>query len=449
VTPTKPSGLGWAGDIPAHWDVAKICMVARLESGHTPSRQHPEYWVSEECTIPWFSLADVWQLREGKQEYIGDTKEKISPRGLANSAARLLPAGTVVLSRTASVGFAGIMSRPMATTQDFANWVCGTRLQPEYLLYALRAMEDEFRRATMGSTHQTIYMPDIRRLAVPVPPLDDQTEIVHQLRARLAPLDELISKKERLMDILLEERQAFINNAVTRGVRETAHMKDTGVEWLGEVPEHWTVHELRHRINRIEQGWSPSCENRPAEDGEWGVLKVGCVNYGRFTPSENKALPCELQPVPELEVRRGDVLISRANTRELVGSAALVKNTRARLLLCDKLFRIHYRRGTDPRYLVLLLQSAVSRFQLEREATGASGSMQNVGQDSIRRLLFAWAPPDEQMEIVAAVERVTQRIDRLRDRIGSHVERLREYRHAVVVAAVTGKLSITDSRRAA
>ncbi len=94
VRAMKPSGLGWAPEIPAHWDVAKICLVARLESGHTPSRQYPEYWVPEECTIPWFSLADVWQLRDGVREYLGDTSEKISARGLANSAARLLPAGT-------------------------------------------------------------------------------------------------------------------------------------------------------------------------------------------------------------------------------------------------------------------------------------------------------------------------------------------------------------------
>ena len=122
----KPSGLGWVGDIPRDWDVAKICLVARLESGHTPSRQHPEYWIPDECTIPWLSLADVWQVRPGIQEYVGETSEKISPLGMANSAARLLPAGTVVLSRTASVGFAGIMSQPMATTQDFATGFPGS-----------------------------------------------------------------------------------------------------------------------------------------------------------------------------------------------------------------------------------------------------------------------------------------------------------------------------------
>src|SRR2546426_1344834 len=125
----KNSGVAWLADIPAHWDVKRTKFAARLRSGHTPSRQHAEYW--EDCTIPWFGLADVWQIRDGQKEYVTETNEKISELGLANSAARLLPKGTVMLSRTASVGFSAIMGVDMATTQDFVNWVCGPRLRPE------------------------------------------------------------------------------------------------------------------------------------------------------------------------------------------------------------------------------------------------------------------------------------------------------------------------------
>src|SRR6185369_14841268 len=118
----KNSGVDWIGDVPTQWGVSRIKFVARLRSGHTPSRQQTEYW--QDCTIPWFGLADVWQIRDGRTEYVTETAEKISELGLANSAARLLPAGTVMLSRTASVGFSAIMGVPMATTQDFVNWVC-------------------------------------------------------------------------------------------------------------------------------------------------------------------------------------------------------------------------------------------------------------------------------------------------------------------------------------
>ena len=225
--------------VPAHWDVAKICLVARLESGHTPSRQHPEYWIPEECAIPWFSLADVWQLREANRKFLGDTAENISPLGTVNSAARVLPAGTVVLSRTASVGFAGIMPRPMATTQDFANWVCGSRLLPEYLLWAFRAMKDEFGSKMMGSTHQTIYMPDIRRLTIPVPSLVEQRIIADFLDRRTAATDALVAKKQRLLDLLEELLQRSLwRNGEWR-------IAPPPVPWLGAIPQTLVSHAER------------------------------------------------------------------------------------------------------------------------------------------------------------------------------------------------------------
>jgi type I restriction enzyme, S subunit len=211
----RESGHRWIGPFPAHWDVARTRQVARLESGHTPSRQHPDYWIPEECTVPWVSLADVWQLREGTTEIIRETTEKVSPVGIANSAARLLPAGTIVVSRTASVGFSGIIAEPMATTQDFVNFTCGPKIRPLYLLYVFRAMRDEFRSLTMGSTHQTIYMPDVARFVTPVPPLDEQDAIVEHIRETLRKVDSAAGALTAQIDALREYRQALITAAVT------------------------------------------------------------------------------------------------------------------------------------------------------------------------------------------------------------------------------------------
>lgn len=133
----KDSGIDWIGDIPAHWQNGNIRRFATMKTGHTPSRSVPEYW--DDCTIPWFTLSDVWQLRDGTRVYIESTSEKISALGLANSAAELLPAGTVIFSRTASIGFSGIMPQPMATTQDFWNWICGPKLVSEFLLFTFRS----------------------------------------------------------------------------------------------------------------------------------------------------------------------------------------------------------------------------------------------------------------------------------------------------------------------
>lgn len=211
--PMKNSGISWMGEVPKHWTVTPIRFAARLESGHTPSRNHPEYW--ENCTVPWFTLADVWQIRQERRDVILETKELISELGLANSAARLLPIGTVMLSRTASVGFSAIMGVPMATTQDFANWVCGEALRPEYLLQVLRSMEGEFRRLMMGSTHNTIYMPDIQSLRFGLPPLDEQDLIVECIRGVVVESDAFIVQARRSTELLEERRSAMIFAAVT------------------------------------------------------------------------------------------------------------------------------------------------------------------------------------------------------------------------------------------
>jgi len=211
--PMMDSGVDWLGGIPVHWEVKRTKFVARLRSGHTPSRLHPEYW--QECTIPWFGLADVWQIRDGQVEYVSETAEKISELGLANSAARLLPMGTVILSRTASVGFSAIMGIDMATTQDFVNWVCGPTIRPEYLLYVFRSMGHEFKRLTMGSTHQTIYMPDVGAFSTPLPPVLEQDQIVAFVRRNTARIDSLVAKVREAVDRLKELRTALNSAAVT------------------------------------------------------------------------------------------------------------------------------------------------------------------------------------------------------------------------------------------
>lgn len=211
--PMKDSGVEWLGEIPAHWDATKTKFVAKLRTGHTPSRQHPEYW--DNTTVPWFGLADVWQIRDGTREYVSETKEKVSELGLAHSSAVKLPAGTVILSRTASVGFSAISATEMATTQDFVNWIPGERILPEYLLYVFRAMRQELKRLTMGSTHQTIYMPDVASFSTPVPPLSEQEAIISHIRGHALRVDVLSQGIRQAISLSEEYRTALISGAVT------------------------------------------------------------------------------------------------------------------------------------------------------------------------------------------------------------------------------------------
>ena len=210
----RASGVPWITEIPALWRTAKLTLVATLGSGHTPSRSHPEWWVN--CTIPWVTTGEVAAMRTDRLEYVSETREKISAVGMANSAATLHPAGTVVLCRTASAGYSAIMASDMATSQDFATWTCGPLLRPRYLLLCLRAMRsDLLGRLAMGSTHKTIYMPDIESLRIPLPPVEEQDEIAESTWQKLSQIDAIVDKLTAQIKLLSEHRQALITAAVT------------------------------------------------------------------------------------------------------------------------------------------------------------------------------------------------------------------------------------------
>lgn len=206
------SPLPWATRLPAHWAVVPLTSVARLESGHTPSRSREDWW--QDCYIPWVSLHDVGTMRNAK--YLLDTAQQISDEGIANSSARILPAETVVLSRDATVGRTAIMGAPMATSQHFAAWVCEDSLDPEYLWALFQdAMQPFFDSFQNGSTIRTIGMGDLKAFRIPLPPLDEQQKIVRHLDERTVNIDALISESERFIELSRERRSALITAAVT------------------------------------------------------------------------------------------------------------------------------------------------------------------------------------------------------------------------------------------
>jgi type I restriction enzyme S subunit len=210
--PLKDSGMGWLGEIPAHWEVRRLKFAAQLESGHTPSRTVPEYW--ENTTIPWVTLNDVGFLKD--HDYIFEPKNYINELGIAHSSARLLPKDTVILSRDATVGRCGILGRPMATSQHFVNWICRDELIPTYLLLVFRGpMQREFARLTMGATIGTIGMPDVNSFRIPLPSIDEQRHVVSHIYGETAKIDALVAKIRENIAKLCEYRTALISAAVT------------------------------------------------------------------------------------------------------------------------------------------------------------------------------------------------------------------------------------------
>jgi type I restriction enzyme S subunit len=439
----KDSGIEWLGKMPSHWIAGPIRFFAQLQSGHTPSRQHPEYW--ENCTIPWFSLADVAQLRSGRIKYVYDTKETISELGLANSSARLLPAGTVMLSRTASVGFSAIMGCDMATTQDFANWVCGPRLKPEFLLASLHAMSGEFRRLMMGSTHQTIYMPDIAKLAISLPPVQEQEAIVSFLDRETAKIDDLVAEQQRLIELLQEKRQAVISHAVTKGLDPSAPMKDSGVEWLGEVPAHWNVSTLGNIAELIQTG--PFGSQLHAHDyieGGVPVVNPSHIQDGIIIADQHCTVDEQTRDrLSTFMLESGDIIVGR---RGEMGRCAVVREEEVGWLCgTGSLFVRLSSRGL-PEFVCAAIRTDRVREALKLSSVGST--MDNLNEKALANCRFALPPLKEQAAICEHLNGISKKIDDLIGDAAASTALLQERRAALISAAVTGKIDVRNSATA-
>lgn len=190
------------------WQWSELATLARLESGHTPSRSCAEYWGG---SVPWVGIQDA---REHHGHRITDTLQATTELGIQNSSARVLPSNTVCLSRTASVGYVVVLGRPMATSQDFVNWVCSDRLIPDFLKYLFMAEgRDGLLRFASGSVHQTIYFPEAKAFHVCHPEPAEQMRVVRQCDAIRAECDELASEYKAKLAALDELRQSLLQSA--------------------------------------------------------------------------------------------------------------------------------------------------------------------------------------------------------------------------------------------
>ena len=209
--PTKPSGVEWFEDIPSTWETARITAVAERHSGHTPNKETAEYW--ENGDIVWISLADSPALRE--QKYVRESKTMTTRAGINHSSAEVLPRGSVLLSRDASVGLCAIADCDLAVSQHFMAYVCGPKLNNVYLLYCFEDMQQVFQKLSMGSTIPTIGLPLIKKLVIPLPPREEQNAIADHLDARTSAIDAILDTKRKQLDILKRRRQSLIYEYVT------------------------------------------------------------------------------------------------------------------------------------------------------------------------------------------------------------------------------------------
>lgn len=421
----KDSGVEWLGAVPEHWEVKRLGHYFSERREKVSDRDYEPLSVTKNGVLP--------QLDTAAKTDDGDNRKLVLTGDFVINSRSDRKGSSGLSDRDGSVSLINTVLRPSEQMSgEFAHHLLrSASFQEEYYRYGRGIVAD------LWSTNYS----EMKNISLAVPSLPEQLQIALFLDHETAKIDALIAEQERLIELLKEKRQAVISHAVTKGLDPSVPMKDSGVAWLGEVPAHWEVRALRRVISAIEQGWSPECYAREAEEQEWGVLKTGCVNGGTFRPAENKALPPELSPVTSYEVRVGDVLMSRASgSPELVGSTALVTSTRGCLMLSDKIFRLQLNEAVNAPFFVAALNSRALRIQIENALSGGNGMANNLPQSSLLTFQMAVPPLSEQTGIAAFLDQEIAKIEALINEGALSSELLKERRTALISAAVTGQI---------
>jgi type I restriction enzyme S subunit len=319
-------------------------------------------------------------------------------------------------------------------------------INTKFLFYVLN--EDHFRQvgiAEMTGAGGLKRVPDrvVRDYVIDLPSRLEQNAIVSYLDRETAEIDAFIAEQEELIGLLTERRAATITHAVTKGLDPSVQMKDSGVEWLGEIPATWTVASLRRVIRRVVQGVSPQAEAGLSDANSFGVLRAGCVNGGVFNELEHKRLPDGFEIDDAIRVRVGDLIVNRASgSPALVGSAARVREMQFQLILSDKTFRLDPNALMVPDFLELYLNSSNYRLQVLGAISGAEGLANNLPITALRAMQLVIPPCAEQQGIVSEVARETAELDAAIADAREAIALSRERRAALISAAVTGKIDV-------
>ena len=414
----------WFGETGTKWDVVPLREYAAIGTGHTPSRNNEEYW--ENCNIPWLTVEDIRKNGINSLRAITDTCQKISELGLKNSAAVLHPKGTVMLSRTASIGFSCVIDSEMATTQAFVTWAPDKeKLNSNYLNAALMAMRDHYFALAYGATHLTIYFPDIKTLKIPLPSLEDQEKIANFLDHETAKIETLIEKQQLLIKLLNEKRQSLVSHAVATQAGD------------GKV-------KISYLIEFLSGYAFPSSGFKEQSSENIKLLRGANVGVGNLKWEDVVCWPKkDLFSLEEFVLRKSDIVFGMDRPWISTGArVAEVKESDLPCLLVQRVARIRARPNAYQPYIKLCFQSEEFQSFVESDLTGVS--VPHISPDQIKSFSIRDISYAEQKNIYDEVRVKLDKINETKIQAESFIELLSERRTALISAAVTGKIDVRN-----
>lgn len=321
----------------------------------------------------------------------------------------------------------------------------GTDLRYIYYLFTNTGFQKEMRKYAKGilEIRLRISSNDMLKRIVPSPPFKEQQRIADYLDKMCAEIDAVLEKTRASIEEYKKLKQAVITQAVTKGIRGDRPMKNSGIEWIGEIPEEWDVVRQKYFWNTVESGVSVNAADKPVDNSEqYGVLKTSAVSKFVFIPTEHKQVNLEEYGRVSCPVRADSIIASRMNTPELVGACGYVQNNYPNLFLPDRLWQITFKDGLSPKYAWYYLSGIRVRQYISSLSTGTSSSMQNISQSQYGNIFITIPSIGEQSEITKYLDEKCRSVDALIAKKQQYLTEIENYKKSLIYEYVTGKKEV-------
>jgi len=421
----KDSGVRWLGEVPAGWDLRRNgrLFAERKETGF-PDLPILEVSLKTGVRVRDFGLSERKQVMADREKY-----KRAASGDIAYNMMRMWQGAVGVAPTDGLVSPAYVVAQPLPGTV------------PGYFAYLYRtsAYMGEVNNYSHGivADRNRLYWDEFKQIPTPYPPLDEQSAIVRFLDHADGCIRRYIRAKQKLIKLLEEQKRVIIHRAVTRGLDPKVRLKPSGVEWLGDVPEHWEVLPIKRAFVSMDYGISESA----TDEGTIRLLTMGNIKDGRVTIPETGGVTAV---DPSLLIVAGDLLFNRTNSSELVGKVGLFRGANSAVTFASYLVRLRPPPEQEPEYLNLVLND-VSVLSIARREAIPSLHQSNLNPTRYGRLQISLPSISEQRAILQYLTAATSDLEKTVAAAHREVDLLREYRTRLIADAVTGKLDVREA----
>jgi type I restriction enzyme S subunit len=429
----KDSGIEWIGKIPEGWEIRKIKNNFMIYAGATPKSEKTEYW---DGGIPWITPADF----KTTDKYVSSGRKSLTALGYDSCGTTLVPAGSIIFSKRAPVGSVVIAKNTLCTNQGCLACIPNDAVNNTYFYYCMSIFTEQFELVSAGTTFKEIAASTFASFLLPCPPLSQQNEIVNFLDKESSRIDSMLSKTRSSIEEYKKLKQAVITQAVTKGVRGEREMKDSGVEWIGEIPKKWNRCKLNSICTFINGDRS---KNYPSSEDfqDIGIPFIGADSLNGFfvdTYSARHISPAKYASMGGLKITQGDILYTlRGSTIGKNAIANFNDGTIASSLVGIRVKSPFLASSSFLFYWLNSLNEFVQRDLCINGSTAPNLSAENVAQ------FFIYIPDiTEQHEIADYLDAKCAEIDKLIAKKEQLVKELDSYKKSLIYEVVTGKREV-------